>query len=203
MFGVMMFTSKLLMEGLPNIHLIGMFTVLLTVVYRKRALYPIYIFVFLTGAYNGFLSWWIPYLYIWTVLWGVVMLLPRDLPDRWAAVIYPVVCALHGLAFGTLYAPLQALMYGLGWQGMLAWIAAGFPFDLIQAGELKKASEIVIKATPVLRLIFAESNPGPLKEAMKMIGIDCGDPLLPLEKPGKHIVDALEVELKKLLDWYK
>ncbi len=76
-------------------------------------------------------------------------------------------------------------------------------FDLIQAGELKKASEIVIKATPVLRLIFAESNPGPLKEAMKMIGIDCGDPLLPLEKPGKHIVDALEVELKKLLDWYK
>ena len=66
MFGVMMFTSKLLMEGLPNIHLIGMFTVLLTVVYRKRALYPIYIFVFLTGAYNGFLSWWIPYLYIWT-----------------------------------------------------------------------------------------------------------------------------------------
>ncbi|HIT04672.1 MAG TPA: dihydrodipicolinate synthase family protein, partial [Candidatus Caccocola faecipullorum] len=76
-------------------------------------------------------------------------------------------------------------------------------FDLIQAGELKKASEIVIKVTPVLRLIFAESNPGPLKEAMKMIGIDCGDALLPLEKPGKHIVDALEVELKKLLDWYK
>lgn len=46
----MMFTSKLLMEGLPNIHLIGMFTALLTVVYRKRALYPIYIFVFLTGG---------------------------------------------------------------------------------------------------------------------------------------------------------
>ena len=97
MFGVMMFTSKLLMEGLPNIHLIGMFTVLLTVVYRKRALYPIYIFVFLTGAYNGFLPWWIPYLYIWTVLWGVVMLLPRELPRKWAAVVYPVVCSRPGL----------------------------------------------------------------------------------------------------------
>lgn len=76
-------------------------------------------------------------------------------------------------------------------------------FDLIEAGELKKASEIVIKATPVLRLIFAESNPGPLKEAMKMIGIDCGDPLLPLVKPQQQIVDSLKAELKKLLDWYK
>ena len=32
MFGVLMFSSKLLMEALPNIHLLGMFTVLLTVV---------------------------------------------------------------------------------------------------------------------------------------------------------------------------
>lgn len=76
-------------------------------------------------------------------------------------------------------------------------------FNLIEAGEMKKAAEIVIKVTPVLRLIFAESNPGPLKEAMKMIGIDCGDPILPLVKPSKQIVDSLEVELKKLTDWYK
>lgn len=150
MFGVMMFTSKLLMEGLPNIHLIGMFTVLLTVVYRKRALYPIYIFVFLTGAYNGFLSWWIPYLYIWTVLWGAVMLLPREMPKRWAAVLYPTVCALHGLAFGTLYAPLQALMYGLDWRGMLVWIATGFPFDLIQAAGNLAAGLLILPLSQLL-----------------------------------------------------
>ena len=151
MFGVMMFTSKLLMEGLPNIHLIGMFTVLLTVVYRKRALYPIYIFVFLTGAYNGFLPWWIPYLYIWTVLWGVVMLLPRELPRKWAAVVYPVVCSLHGLAFGTLYAPLQALIYGLDWRGMLAWIAAGFPFDLIQAAGNLAVGLLILPLSELLK----------------------------------------------------
>ena len=155
MFGVMMFTSKLLMEGLPNIHLIGMFTVLLTVVYRKRALYPIYIFVFLTGSYNGFLSWWIPYLYIWTLLWGAVMLLPRDLPERRATVVYPVVCALHGLAFGTLYAPLQALMYGLDLRGMLAWIAAGFPFDLIQAAGNFAAGLLILPLSKLLRRLNA------------------------------------------------
>ena len=76
-------------------------------------------------------------------------------------------------------------------------------FDLIVAGKRERAAEIVVKVTPLLRLIFAESNPGPLKDAMKMIGIDCGDPLLPLEKPGKEIVDGLARELKKFHDWYK
>lgn len=76
-------------------------------------------------------------------------------------------------------------------------------FNMIQTGELKKASEVVVKITPLLRLIFAESNPGPLKEAMKMIGIDCGDPLLPLLKPSKQLVESLGKELKKILDWYK
>ncbi|WP_418505332.1 4-hydroxy-tetrahydrodipicolinate synthase [Cloacibacillus evryensis] len=76
-------------------------------------------------------------------------------------------------------------------------------FDLIVAGKRERAAEIVVKVTPLLRLIFAESNPGPLKDAMKMIGIDCGDPLLPLEKPGKEIVDGLARELKKFRDWYK
>lgn len=76
-------------------------------------------------------------------------------------------------------------------------------FDLIVAGKRERAAKIVVKVTPLLRLIFAESNPGPLKDAMKMIGIDCGDPLLPLEKPGKEIVDGLARELKKFQDWYK
>ena len=133
MFGALMFCSKLLLEALPNIHMLGMFTMLLTIVYRRRALVPIYIFVFMYGLFVGFDVWWIPYLYIWTLLWGVTMLLPRRMPDKIAAVVYPFVCALHGLAYGTLYAPVQALIYNLGLKGMFAWIAAGFPFDLIHA----------------------------------------------------------------------
>ena len=66
MFGVLMLTSKILMEAVPNVHLLGMFTMLLTVVYRRRALYPIYVYVLLNGVYAGFASWWLPYLYIWT-----------------------------------------------------------------------------------------------------------------------------------------
>ena len=54
MLGALMFASKLLMEVAPNIHLLGVFTVAFTVVYRKKALYPIYIFILILGIFNGF-----------------------------------------------------------------------------------------------------------------------------------------------------
>ena len=40
MLGTLMYCSKLIMEALPNIHLIGVLTVAFTVVYRRKALYP-------------------------------------------------------------------------------------------------------------------------------------------------------------------
>ena len=45
MLGAVMYASKMLMEVLPNVHLLGTFVVAFTVVYRKKALYPIYIYV--------------------------------------------------------------------------------------------------------------------------------------------------------------
>ena len=131
MLGAVMYASKIIMDVFPNIHLIGVFIVAITVVYRKKALYPIYIFVFLTGLLGGFNMWWIPYLYIWTVLWGATMLLPKTLPPKAAPIIYAIVCSLHGFLYGTIYAPAQALMFGLDFKGMVAWIVAGLPYDLI------------------------------------------------------------------------
>ena len=131
MLGALMYASKVIMEWAPNIHLLGVFTIAFTVVYRAKALYPIYIYVLLNGIFAGFAAWWIPYLYIWTVLWGITMLLPKKMPKPVAVVVYAVVNALHGYGFGILYAPAQALLFGLSFKGMLAWIVAGFPFDVI------------------------------------------------------------------------
>ena len=100
MYAALMLVSKLLMQSLPNVHLIGMFTVLLTVVYRKKALIPIYLFVLLNGLVSGFTPFLIPYVYVWAVLWGVAMLLPKNLSYKTASVVYPLVCALHGFSFG-------------------------------------------------------------------------------------------------------
>ena len=131
MFGALMYASKLIMEVAPNVHLLGVFTIALTVVYRKKALYPIYTYVLLNGLFAGFATWWIPYLYLWTLLWAATMLLPQNMPKKAAPVVYMSVCAVHGFLFGVLYAPAQALLFGLDFRGMVAWIAAGFPFDCV------------------------------------------------------------------------
>lgn len=131
MFGALMFCSKKIMEVLPNIHLLGMFTMVLTLTFRFKALIPIYIYVFLDGLFLGFNVWWYPYLYIWTILWAITMLLPKRMPRWLCCVIYPVVCSLHGFAFGILYAPAQALFFGLNFEETLVWVAGGAVFDIV------------------------------------------------------------------------
>ena len=133
MLGAIMFTSKILMEGLPNIHLVGMLTMTYTLVYRKKALIPIYVFVMLNGLYTGFSVWCIPYLYVWTVLWAATMLIPQKISKNATRVLCCIICGLHGLLFGVLYAPVQALLFGMNFKATLAWIAAGLSFDIIHA----------------------------------------------------------------------
>ena len=130
MLAAFMFISKLILEFLPNIHLLGALTVTYTVVYRRKALIPIYLFVFLIGLYNGFNLWWVPYLYLWTVLWGMTMLLPKKMSPKIAPVVYILVCGFHGLAYGSLYAIFQAFAFNLNFEQTIAWIIAGFPWDI-------------------------------------------------------------------------
>ena len=153
MLGAVMYVSKLIMELAPNVHLIGVFIVAFTVVYRKKALYPIYIYVILCGIFGGFAAWWIPYLYVWTILWGAVMLLPEKLPRRGRPVIYMMVCAAHGLLFGTLYAPAQALLFGLDVKGMIAWIIAGLPWDCMHGISNFCCGILIMPMISALRLI--------------------------------------------------
>jgi hypothetical protein len=152
MLGAVMYASKLLMEVAPNIHLLGVFTIAFTVVYRKKALYPIYIYVILNGIFCGFAAWWVPYLYVWTVLWGVVMLLPEHLPKKLRPFVYMTVCAAHGFLFGTLYAPAQAVLFGMSFQGMVSWIIAGLPFDLIHGVSNFFCGILIVPVISALRL---------------------------------------------------
>lgn len=155
MLGTIMFISKILMEALPNIHFVGMLTVVYTIIYRKKALIPIYVYVFLNGLYAGFSPWWVPYLYVWTILWAVTMLLPKNMSKKTAVPVYAFVCALHGLLFGTLYAPAQALMFGLDFRAMVAWIIAGLPFDLIHAAGNLAAGFLIVPLAAALKKIHS------------------------------------------------
>ena len=131
MLGTIIFLSDILMEALPNIHGVAMFIALFTLFFRAKALIPIYVYVLLNGLYGGFALWWIPYLYIWLPLWALIMLIPKNSSDKVKFIFSIVFCSLHGILFGTMYAPLQAFMFGLSFNGMISWIVAGIPFDVI------------------------------------------------------------------------
>lgn len=150
MLGALMFCSKLLLEWAPNIHLLALFIIAFTRVYRTKALAPIYIFVLLTGVYGGFNVWWIPYLYIWLPLFFGALLLPRRMPRGVAFVAYILLGALHGIAYGVLYAPAQALFFHMDFTMTLTWIASGALFDVLHAVGNAAACTL---ALPLIRLL--------------------------------------------------
>lgn len=158
MLGAIMYVSKMVMEFAPNIHLLGALTMAYTLVYRRKALYPIYVYVFLNGALAGFNTWWIPYLYIWTILWAVTMLLPKYMPKKMAPIVYMIVCSLHGFLYGILYAPVQAIMFGLNFEQTLAWIASGFPFDVIHGISNFFCGMLIVPIASVLKMLERGAN---------------------------------------------
>ena len=134
MLGAIMFVSKVVMEGIPNVHLLGTFVVAFTLTYRVKALFPIYGYVFVNGLWEGFSPFgWLPEVYLWLILWGATMLLPQNMPKRIAPVVYMTVSALHGLLFGVFYAPVYAIFTGMGWNRVWLWIVAGLPYDILHA----------------------------------------------------------------------
>jgi len=154
MLGSLMFASQTAMQGLPNVHLLGLFIAAFTLTYRVRALIPIYIYIMLYGAFHGFQIWCLPYLYIWLPLWAMFMLCGKfegRLSVKWKLPLYMFLCALHGLSFGILYAPAQALMFGLSFKGMKAWIIAGLPFDYIHAASNFAAGILIIPLSDLLK----------------------------------------------------
>lgn len=156
MLGTIMFISKIIMEILPNIHLLGMLTMAYTVAFGVKALIPIYVYVMLNGIYSGFSFWWLPYTYIWTILFLLTLLIPRRAPKLLRLALYPTVCAIHGFAYGTLYAPAQALMFGLDLDGMIAWIIAGIPFDVIHGISNFIMGLLVFPTSELLKKLYSK-----------------------------------------------
>ena len=160
MLGAIMYASKMIMEIAPNVHLLGTFVVAFTIVYRKKALYPIYVFVLLTGVYAGFATWWVPYLYLWTILWGAVMLLPRNMPKKIRPLVYMLVCASHGFLYGTLYAPAQAFFFGLNFEKTIAWIITGLPWDFVHGVSNLFCGLLILPIVRALRIAEGSAYQG-------------------------------------------
>ena len=158
MYGGLMYVSKYIMEGLPNIHPLTMLIVTFTVVYGIKALIPIYVYVFIDGLYEGFNLWWMPYLYLWAVQCLITLLIPRRIPDKIAAVVYPLLCAILGLSFGVMYAPAQAIMFKYSFEQTIAWISSGLVFDLLHMGGNFAMGLLVLPLSKLIKKLHASTR---------------------------------------------
>ena len=107
MLGALMMVSDILMNIIPNVHLVGVMIVLLI------------------GLVEGAGLWFI-YCYVWAILWGMVMLLPKRMPKWLAPIVYALVCGLHGFAFGFLLIPYQMTLVSFTFKQALVWWQFGF-----------------------------------------------------------------------------
>lgn len=89
----------------------------------------------------------------------------------------------------------------LGGQGVISVVSNLLP-EKTQAmakaaldGDFDTAAAIQIELLPLIRLLFAEVNPIPVKAAMKLIGFDCGDCRLPLSPPSDELLEKLKALL--------
>lgn len=125
MLGAIAYVGQIALSFLPNIEVVSVLFLVYTKIFGKKALFPIYVFVLLEGIFWGFGSWWIMYLYVWAVLWGITMLLRRN--D--SAVFWAVINGAFGLVFGALCSITQGVMFGIG--SGFAYFISGIPFDIV------------------------------------------------------------------------
>ena len=147
-----MLVSRIMMQWIHGVHLLGLFIASMTLVYRVRALIPIYVYIMLDGLFTGFAFWWVPYLYIWLPIWSMFMIVGKlNLPRKIQIPLYMVLCGLQGLLFGAMYAPAWALFAGLTFEATIAWIIAGLGFDIIHAIAQVAAGILIIPLSELLR----------------------------------------------------
>lgn len=70
--------------------------------------------------------------------------------------------------------------------------------QLYLEGDVKEAGEQHRKLIGIFGKLFMTSNPVPLKAAMRLMGMDMGDPRLPLLPASDAVVQALRAELMEL-----
>ena len=144
----------------PGVHLLAPIMAAATLVYRSKALVSIYLFVILYGLLIvGFTTWWIPYLFVFLPLWAMFMIAGKfKLKVEVKIPLYMALCAIHGLAFGALFAPFHAVFFGLNIESTLAWIAAGLHFDTIHAFGNFFSALLIVPLVELLRMIQKDSH---------------------------------------------
>lgn len=122
---VLLYVGQVGMSFLPNIEIVSFLVILYTRFYKKKVFFIIYAFALLEGLTYGFGVWWFGYLYVWSILAILVLILGnQESLAGWC-----VLSGGFGLAYGFLFA-IPYFIVGGPAAGFAYWIA-GIPFDLL------------------------------------------------------------------------
>ena len=70
--------------------------------------------------------------------------------------------------------------------------------NLFMQGKINEAKELQLKSIPLIKALFSEVNPIPVKEALNIIGYKYGIPRLPLVPMSKNAREKLKEEIYKM-----
>ena len=122
--GAMTFGAKYIMSFLPNIEPVSLCVMLYAVVFGKKWVYPVYLYVMLEILFYGLGIWNLNYLYTWAVLAVAASFLKNmDSSFGWA-----MLSSVFGLAFGALCGIVDVFIGGVPY-AVTKWIS-GIPFDI-------------------------------------------------------------------------
>lgn len=120
----LLFMGQVVMSFLPNLEIVSLLILLYTIFFGKKVFWMIYGFVFLEGFLYGFGMWWFQYLYIWSILAMVALLLRHNT----SVLFWSIVSGFFGLSFGAL-CTLPYLITGGPAAAFSYWVS-GLGFDL-------------------------------------------------------------------------
>ena len=122
--GAMTFAAKYIMSWLPNIEPVSLMVMLFAVVFGKKWVYPVYLYVAMEILFYGISLWNLNYLYIWAVLAVLASCMKTmESPLGWA-----ILSGVYGLAFGALCGIVDVFIGGFGYAAA-KWVS-GIPFDI-------------------------------------------------------------------------
>ncbi|WP_321430179.1 4-hydroxy-tetrahydrodipicolinate synthase [uncultured Methanolobus sp.] len=95
-------------------------------------------------------------------------------------------------------------IFALGGAGVISVVANIVPekmvklYEAVNAGDLKTARQLHFEMAPLIRALFTETNPIPVKRAVELIGLSSGNIRLPLAPLSEENSVTLENALRNL-----
>lgn len=148
--GALTFAAKYAMSFLPNIEPVSLMVMLFVVVFGRKWVYPVYLYIAMEILFYGISLWNINYLYIWAVLALAAGCMKKmQHPLGWA-----ILSGAFGLLFGALCGIVDIFIGGFGYAAA-KWVS-GIPFDIAHcAGNFVIALLLFVPMRRLLEKLYA------------------------------------------------